>query len=102
MAPAGQRFGADDPAAGDRYLRLEQNLDLVLVERAPEIDLELVAYGIIGLSARFQHADRPRFRRLGVGERGTRAAQQSRSILTGQRSRDADPTAKRDDMIAGH
>jgi hypothetical protein len=43
MLPPGERLGADDPPARDRHLRLEQDLDLVLVERAAQIDLELVA-----------------------------------------------------------
>ena len=78
MLPAGERLDADDRAAGHRDLRLEADLDLVLVERAPQVDLEPVAARGRALRALLEHVHR-RPLAAGFGERGAGAAQQARA-----------------------
>src|SRR5437762_4496 len=69
VPPARERLDPADRAARYRDLRLEADLDLVLVERTPEVDLEPVAARGGAFGACLDHMDRralaPRF-----GERG--------------------------------
>ena len=86
VVPAGERLDPGDRAAGHRDLRLEADLDLVLVERPAQIDLEPVVARGGAFGAILQHMDRRPLPRLRLGERGAGAAQQGGGIVARLRS----------------
>src|SRR6185437_8704753 len=100
VAPAGEGLDADDPAAGDRDLRLEQDLDLVFVERAAKIDFEPVLPRAVLRGFGIEDAYRSPLPALRLGERGAAPAQQRGSIVPPLRRDHAGAAAQSDDMIA--
>ncbi len=100
VRPARQRLRADDSSGGDRDLRLEADLDFVLVERAAQVDFEPVAALGGAFGAVLEHPDRGTVGALGFGERGAGAAEQCGGIVAGLRGGNARFGAQSDDMVA--
>ena len=81
-------------------MRLEQDLDLVAVERAAEVDFELVSQRIVAGGAFVERQHRPRLARLRFGERAARPAEEGGGIVVGSCSDDAGTARQGDDMVA--
>ncbi len=100
MAPAHQRFGADDLPGGHAGPRLEVHLELAVVERATQPGFDLEPAQQLLVHPRLEHLHAAHAARLGVRQRGVGVPQQHFGAHAVARiARDAD--ADRDvDLLA--